>query len=255
MRLQGKTALITGASEGMGRAFAVAFAREGARVALMARNAERLKTLADEISASHGTDSVIALSGDISRREDIERVVAATIERFGALNVLVNNAGILLAGTAASITEEEWDKTFDVNVKGLWLLSRAVLPHMRRSGGGSIINLSSILGLVGARNRAAYAASKGAVTLLTKAMALDHAADGIRVNCICPASVETEMTSSYIRNAPDPAAMRAERIALHPIGRLGKPEDIVGCAIFLASDESSWITGAAFPIDGGYTAG
>jgi NAD(P)-dependent dehydrogenase (short-subunit alcohol dehydrogenase family) len=129
-----------------------------------------------------------------------------------------------------------------------------VLPHMRKAGGGSIINMSSVLGLVGARNRAAYSASKGAVTMLTKCMALDHAADKIRVNCICPAFVETELTSDFITNAPDPAAALRDRINLHPIGRLGQPQDVAGMAIYLASDESSWVTGAAFTVDGGFTA-
>jgi NAD(P)-dependent dehydrogenase (short-subunit alcohol dehydrogenase family) len=169
------------------------------------------------------------------------------------LNVVVNNAGVLIAGKAESHTEEEWDQTFDVNVKGLWLMSRAALPHMRKAGGGSIINLSSVLGLVGASNRVAYAASKGAVTMMTKAMALDHAHEHIRVNCICPGIVETEMVADFVRKAPNPEMARKQRVSLHPMGRFGQPEDIAACAVFLASDESSWMTGAALPVDGGYT--
>jgi NAD(P)-dependent dehydrogenase (short-subunit alcohol dehydrogenase family) len=143
---------------------------------------------------------------------------------------------------------------FNVNVRSLWLLSRAVLPHMRKAGGGSIINISSILGLVGMRSRAGYSATKGAVTLLTRCMAVDHAPDKIRVNCICPAYVETELTAAAIAKAPDPEAFRRERISAHPIGRLGQSDDIAGMAVYLASDESSWVTGAAMPVDGGYTA-
>jgi len=129
-----------------------------------------------------------------------------------------------------------------------------VLPYLRAAGGGSIINMSSVLGLVGAKNRAAYAASKGAVTILTRCMALDHAADRIRVNCICPAFVETELTQRMLQQLPDPEAERRRRISLHPIGRLGVPEDVASLAVYLASEESSWVTGAAFPVDGGFTA-
>src|SRR5206468_3362073 len=160
----------------------------------------------------------------------------------------------LVAGTAESHSEEEWDETFNTNVRGLWLFSRAAIPHMRNTGGGSIINISSVLGLVGAKNRVAYAASKGAVTLMTKAIALDHAHEQIRCNCICPGIVETEMVAKFITQAPDPEAARQQRTALHPLGRFGKPEDIAAAAVYLASDESLWVTGAAFPIDGGFTA-
>jgi NAD(P)-dependent dehydrogenase (short-subunit alcohol dehydrogenase family) len=248
LRLSGKTALITGAGSGIGRACALAFAREGARVALVGRRKDRLEKVAKEMGEAE------VFSADISNKEKVDLLVREASARLGSLNILVNNAGVLLPGTAESISEEDWDRTFEVNVRGLWLLSRAVLPHLRKAGGGSIINMSSVLGLVGARNRAAYSASKGAVTMLTKCMALDHAADKIRVNCICPAFVETELTSDFITNAPDPAAALRDRINLHPIGRLGQPQDVAGMAIYLASDESSWVTGAAFTVDGGFTA-
>jgi len=249
MRLKDKIALITGAGAGIGRATALAFAREGARVALMGRKRGPLEDVAREIG-----DAALVVPGDVGDREQIGPAVEETARHFGGLNVVVNNAGALIAGTAESHTEEEWEVTFAVNVKGLWLLSRAALPHMRKAGGGSIINLSSVLGLVGARNRVAYAASKGAVTLMTKAMALDHAHENIRVNCICPGVVDTELVADFVRKAPDPEFARAARIALHPLGRFGEPEDIASCAVFLASDESSWMTGAAVPVDGGYTA-
>jgi NAD(P)-dependent dehydrogenase (short-subunit alcohol dehydrogenase family) len=248
LRLSGKTALITGAGSGIGRACALAFAREGARVALVGRRKDRLEKVAKEMGEAE------VFSADISNKERVDLLVREASARLGSLNILLNNAGVLVPGTAESISEEDWDRTFEVNVRGLWLLSRAVLPHMRKAGGGSIINMSSVLGLVGARNRAGYSASKGAVTMLTKCMALDHAADKIRVNCICPAFVETELTSDFITNAPDPAAALRDRINLHPIGRLGQPQDVAGMAIYLASDESSWVTGAAFTVDGGFTA-
>ena len=248
-RLSGKVAIVTGAGSGIGRAIAIAFAEEGARVSLVGRRKLPLDAVAAEIG-----DNAFAISADISKKEDIERIISQTVARFGHLHILVNNAARLAAGTAESHSEEEWDETFDTNVKGLWLLSRAALPHMRKAGKGSIINISSVLGLVGAKNRVAYAASKGAVTLMTKSMALDHAHEKIRVNCICPGIVDTELVAQFINNAPDPEAMRKQRIALHPLGRFGQPEDIAHAAVYLASDESAWVTGIALPVDGGYSA-
>lgn len=213
----------------------------------------RRKNLLEKVAREIG-DSTLVVAADISRKEEIDGVVAQTVARFGGLNVLVNNAGVLHPGTVEQFTEEQWDQTFAVNVKGVWLLSRAVLPHMRKSGGGSIINVASVLGINGARNRASYAPSKGAVVLLTKCMAIDHGQEKIRVNAICPAFVETDLTAAVLSKAPDPEAVRRERTAVHPIGRLGRPEDIAGLAVYLASDESSWVTGAVFPVDGGYLA-
>lgn len=248
-RLKDKTAIITGAGSGIGRACAIALAREGAKVALVGRRKERLEAVAREIGAP-----ALVLSADVSLQQEIDRVVEQTVSEFGGLSVLVNNAGVLHIGTAEQITEAQWDETFNVNVRGVWLLSRAVLPHLRNAGGGSIINIASVLGINGARNRASYAASKGAVVLLTKCMAIDHGQENIRVNAICPSFVETDLTAAVISKAPDPAAVRRDRTAVHPIGRLGQPEDIAGLAVYLASDESSWVTGAAFPVDGGYLA-
>ncbi|HYL93665.1 MAG TPA: SDR family NAD(P)-dependent oxidoreductase, partial [Alphaproteobacteria bacterium] len=169
---------------------------------------------------------------------------------FGALHILVNNAGVLLPGTAESHTEAEWERTFSTNVRGVWLLSREALPYIRAAGGGSIINIGSGLSVVGARSRVAYTASKSAVLGMTRAMALDHAAENIRVNCVCPGLVETAMVAGFVTDEQ----ARRQRLALHPLGRFGQPEDVAGAAVFLASDEAAWITGAAFPVDGGYTA-
>ncbi len=248
-RLTNKTAIVTGAGTGIGRACAIALAQAGANVTLVGRRRTPLEETANAI----GSNALI-LEADVTKTLDIDSVIHETVSRFGFLNVLLNNAGVLHVGTAEQITEAEWDQTFNVNVRGLWLFSRVALPAMRAAGGGSIINIASVLGVNGARNRAAYAPSKGAVVLLTKSMALDHAQENIRVNAICPGFVETDLTAEVFRKASDPEAVRRDRIAVHPIGRLGKPEDVGGLAVYLASDESSWVTGAAFPVDGGYLA-
>lgn len=248
-RLKGKIALVTGAGSGIGRACALALAREGAQVALVGRRKDRLAEVAREIGPS-----ALVLAADVSKKSEVDRVVERAAAHFGSLNILLNNAGVLYIGTAEQITEEQWDETFNINVRGLWLLSRAVLPHMRKAGGGSIINMASVLGINGARSRASYAPSKGAVVLLTKCMAIDHGPENIRANAICPSFVETDLTAGVLSMAADPEAVRRDRIAAHPIGRLGRPEDLAGLAVYLASDESSWVTGAVFPVDGGYLA-
>jgi NAD(P)-dependent dehydrogenase (short-subunit alcohol dehydrogenase family) len=241
MRLTGKVAIITGGGSGIGKAIAIAFVREGAKVVLAGRDSNKLDRAAAEIGGE-----CLAVSADVSQATDVQNLVSAAIERFQRINILVNNAAVLLPGTAESLSEEDFDQTFNINVRGLWLLSRAVLPHMRAAGSGSIINIASVLSLLGARNRVAYAASKGAVM----AMALDHAAENIRVNCIAPGIVATEMVEKFNN---DPAARR-QREAMHPMGRFGQPEDVASAAVFLASDESRWTTGSVMTIDGGYSA-
>jgi NAD(P)-dependent dehydrogenase (short-subunit alcohol dehydrogenase family) len=170
------------------------------------------------------------------------------------VNVLVNNAGGLSVSTIETIAEQEWDRLMATNLKGPFLLSRSVLPAMRRAGGGSIINIGSVLGIVAIRDRAAYCASKGGVTMLTKAMALDHAHENIRVNCICPSIVESDMTQNLFAETEEGRQARESRLRSIPLGRFGKPLDIAGLAVFLASDESAWMTGTIIPLDGGVTA-
>jgi NAD(P)-dependent dehydrogenase (short-subunit alcohol dehydrogenase family) len=250
LRLKDKTAIVTGAGSGIGRAIAIAFAREGANVALVGRRRDPLAE-----TARHCGHNRLVIAADLRKPVDISGMVDQTVARFGALDILVNNAGALVAGTADNQKESDWDEMMDVNVKAVWLLARAALPHLRKRGGGSIINVSSVVGLIGMRNRLAYCSSKGAVTNMSKAMAMDLATENIRVNCICPGIVETELVADFVRKAPDPAAARRTREALHAMNRFGQPNDIAGCAVFLASDDSRWMTGAAIPVDGGYMAG
>jgi NAD(P)-dependent dehydrogenase (short-subunit alcohol dehydrogenase family) len=249
-RLHGKVAIVTGAGTGIGRAIATAFVREGAHVAIVGRREEKLNELVREL----GSEQLFAMAGDITDRDFVHRLVDDTADWFGDVNVLVNNAGILRGGTIETNTEDDWDRVFNVNVRGVWLLCREVLPYMRKAGGGSIINISSVVGVVGARNRAAYSASKGAVTVLTKSMALDHAPDKVRVNCICPGYVHTELTETFERDLPNLEEYLAYRKSQQPIGRFGAPDDIAPMAVYLASDESAWVTGSAMMVDGGYTA-
>ena len=251
-RLSGKVALITGGGTGIGRAIALAFAREGAKVSLAARRKDKLDEVVKAISDVGG--EALAIECDVTQGADANRAVRETEARFGALHALLNNAGTLSNATVESVSEDDWDRVMRVNIKGPFLMSRAALPALRRAGGGAIINTGSILGLLAMKSRAAYCASKGAVTMLTKAMAIDHAHENIRVNCICPSLVETEMVQSLFPDTPEGRARREDRLAGIPLGRMGKPADIAELAVYLASDESTWLTGVAIPLDGGLSA-
>src|SRR6202158_5960823 len=251
-RLSGKVALITGGGTGIGRASALAFAREGASVAVAGRRLEKLREVIGEVQKQGGAG--LAVECDVTRARDVERAVKGAVERFGRLNVLVNNAGTLHVSTVEGINEEEWDRVMTVNVKGPFLMSRAVLPEFRKTGGGAIVNIGSILGLIAMKDRAAYCASKGGVTMLTKAMAIDHAHENVRVNCICPSIVETELLAGLFDESERGQTLRKARVASIPLGRIGRPADVAEMAVFLASDESSWVTGAAIPLDGGLSA-
>ena len=251
-RLAGKSALISGGGTGIGQAIALAFAREGAQVVVAGRRKEKLdETL--HLLQQAGC-SALALECDVTKATDPQRVVKSAEDAFGKVNVLVNNAGALSVSTVENITEEDWDRVMATNVKGPFLMSRAALPAMRRAGGGSIINVGSVLGIVAIRDRAAYCASKGGVSMLTKAMALDHARDNIRVNCVCPSIVESDMTRNLFAETEVGQQARESRLASIPLGRFGKPADIAGLTVFLASEESSWMTGTVIPVDGGVTA-
>jgi NAD(P)-dependent dehydrogenase (short-subunit alcohol dehydrogenase family) len=244
--------VVTGAGTGIGRACALLFAREGAQVAVAGRRAKPLAMVAAEMAKAGG--EALAVQCDVAQARQAEDAMRAIVERFGRLDVVVNNAGALIAATAEETSEADWDRIINVNVKGTFLVSRAALPELRKTGGGSIINIGSILSLVGMKKRAAYCAAKGGVLLLTRAMALDHAHERIRFNCICPGLVETELVRGLFTGTPEHEALLRQRIEQIPLGRAGQPEDVAQLAVFLASEESSWITGAALSLDGGFTA-
>ncbi len=251
-RLQGKVALITGGSSGIGEATAKLFAREGAKVVIADVQVEKGQEVASAIRAAGGEASFVR--ADVSRDVDAKQMVDFTVARYGRLDVLFNNAGVESTKPVVETSEAEWDKVMAVNAKGVFLGTKHAVAAMRKSGGGSIINTSSIFGLIGSPGFAAYHASKGAVRLLTKSTALAHAKENIRANSIHPGVIETPMLREVIEAEPDPEAARAEWMKGEPIGRFGRPEDIAYGALYLASDESSFVTGAELVIDGGWTA-
>ena len=253
MRLEGKVALITGGTSGIGSATAVRFASEGAAVALTGRNSERGEQVAKEIVENGG--EAIFIRSDVRLADDCRQAVEQTLERFGKIDVLFNNAGVFHPRSIPECTEEEWDETIDSSLKGAFLMSKYALPSMIERGRGSIIHTSSGWGILGGDKAAAYCAAKGGLIVMAKAMAIDHGPDGIRVNCICPGDILTPML-------PDDAAKRgiswddySKGASDRPLGRIGDVEDIANAALFLASDESSFITGDALVVDGGGVAG
>jgi NAD(P)-dependent dehydrogenase (short-subunit alcohol dehydrogenase family) len=252
MRLADKVALITGGTSGMGRATAVLFAQEGARVAITGRNELRGQEVLEEIEQAGGT--AIFIRSDVRFAEECRRAVEETLQAFGRLNILFNNAGVLYPNTVLDCTEEEWDLTLDTNLKGTYLMSKFALPAMIAQGSGVIINNASGWGLVGGDAAAAYCASKGGVVLLTKAMAIDHARQGIRVNCVCPGDVDTPMLPEDAQRRGMEWEEYLASAANRPMARIGKPEEIAKAVLFLASDDSSFMTGAVLAVDGGGTA-
>jgi NAD(P)-dependent dehydrogenase (short-subunit alcohol dehydrogenase family) len=251
--LAGKVALITGAASGIGRATALLFAREGAAVALFDTNEAGGRAVAKAIEAERG--KALFVHGDVTRESDARLAVEATTGRLGALDILFNNAGIIRRTTIVDTTEEDWDRVIAVNLKGVYWMSRLAVPVMSRAGGGIIINTASVWGLVGGARAAAYCASKGAVVLLTKAMALDHGPQNIRVNCICPGDTDTPMLRQEAGMLGEPMDRHMAQAADVPLRRVARPEDIAQAALYLAGEASSYISGAPLIIDGGFVAG
>jgi 2-keto-3-deoxy-L-fuconate dehydrogenase len=246
-KLSGRVALITGAASGIGKATALLFAREGASICVLDVNET------GAVATAQSIDDALAVTVDVSVSAEVERAVAACLDRFGCIDILVHCAGLGSTQTVADTSEEAWDRVFAVNARGTFLMCKYVLPHMLGSG-GCIVNIASVAGMVGIRNRAAYCASKGAVISLTQSIAVDYVGQGIRCNCICPGTVDSPWVGRLLDAAEDPVAERAALVARQPMGRLGLPEEIAAAALYLASDDAAFMTGSQLVIDGGLTA-
>jgi NAD(P)-dependent dehydrogenase (short-subunit alcohol dehydrogenase family) len=248
-RLGGKRAIVTGAGAGIGEAIAIRLSGEGARVALVDLDEQAAERVAGEIEGK-----TLVRRTDVTRSEEVEALVQGVVEEWGGLDVMVNNAGIGVAGTTPETSEEDWERLMAVNLKGTFLGMKYAIPAMRASGGGSIINISSVAALVGIPDRAVYSATKGGILALTRAAAIDHVAEGIRVNCIAPGTVDTPWIDRITAGYDDPEEARANMEGRQPHGRFVTPEEIAAMAAYLAADESASCIGACMIVDGGVTA-
>lgn len=249
-RLAGKVALVTGAGSGIGEATARRFAEEGARVVL----ADRRTDAAEAVASAIGGDA-IGITIDVVQRTSIKAAIDHTVEAFGGLDVLVCNAGVTIVGSVMDLSEDEWDREIDTNLKSVFLCAKEAWAHLQARGGGSILSTASMAGQWAIPADAAYCASKAGLIMLTKCMALDGAKQNIRANCICPGFTNTPMIEGYFQAQEDPVAARAFAESMHPLGRLGEPTDHANAFVYLASDEATWITGTALVVDGGITCG
>ncbi len=245
MRLKGKTAIITGGGSGIGLACARAFCREGARVALFGRRMEKLELAAKELG-----DPTLIVQGDMTRNDDLDKLIGETLDAFKGIDILVNNAGLFNGAPLHEISDPQWDEMMDINIRSVFQLTRRVLPVMMAQKNGSIVHISSILGLIAAPQVAAYNVSKGALNQFSRSIAVEYGSYSIRSNSICPGLIETDMTADLMKDKP----LMDEWSKEYPIGRFGKPEDVANACLYLASDESSFVTGAVLPVDGGFTA-
>ncbi|HIJ51027.1 MAG TPA: SDR family oxidoreductase [Nitrospinae bacterium] len=245
MRLKNKTAIITGGGSGIGLATARAFCKEGAKVILFGRRKEKLVSAADELG-----DSVLIVRGDMTLNDDLDQLINKTMNNFKGIDILVNSAGLFNGAPLHEISESQWDEMMDINIRSVFQLTRRVLPIMMAQKSGSIVHISSILGLIAVPGVAAYNVSKGALNQFSRSIAVEYGSYGIRSNSICPGLIETDMTAELMKDA----SLMKEWSKEYPIGRFGKPDDVASACLFLASDESSFITGTVLPVDGGFTA-
>ncbi|HBP10760.1 MAG TPA: 2-hydroxypropyl-CoM dehydrogenase [Nitrospina sp.] len=245
MRLTNKTAIITGGGSGIGQACAWAFYQEGANVVLFGRREDKLKETAQELGSR-----AMTVSGDMTRSEDLDRLVQETLSKFHRIDILVNNAGLFKGAPLHEISDEQYDEMMNINMRAVFQLTRRVLPVMMEQKSGNIIHISSILGIIAVPQVAVYNISKGALNQFSRSIAVEYGSYGIRSNSICPGLIETDMTADLMKDE----ALMQEWSKGYPIGRFGKPEDVASACLFLASDESSFITGTVLPVDGGFTA-
>jgi NAD(P)-dependent dehydrogenase (short-subunit alcohol dehydrogenase family) len=248
-RLDGKVAVVTGGAHGIGRASAKALAAEGAKVAMGDIDEGDGRACAEEIVGLGG--DAIFVRTDVTSMDEMRELVGAAVERWGRLDVMVNNVGVAIGGAAGEMSEDDWRRVIDVNLTGVWRGMRVAIPIMLEAGRGSIVNMSSVQAHVGFVGWSGYAASKGGIDALTRQAAVEYAARGIRVNAIVPGTILTEMNERILREVDDPDALQAEWKAMHPIGRIGTPQEVAAVVVFLASDDSSFVTGESLRVDGG----
>jgi NAD(P)-dependent dehydrogenase (short-subunit alcohol dehydrogenase family) len=252
MRIPGKVAIVTGAGQGIGYAIAKRFVQEGAKVVVAEVVADRGERAAETLRALGG--NAVAIPTDVSDESSVRALVEQAVAQYGKLDILVNNAGITVYHTADTLTMEQWERCMNVDLKSVWLCSKYAIPVMRARGGGAIINIASVHAFATLRHSFPYPGAKAGVVGLTRSMAIDHGPDHIRVNAVCPGWIQTEIARHFLATFPDPQAEERRIVALHPIGRIGTPDDVATVVLFLASDEADFITGTTLTTDGGRSA-